>query len=130
MTDPKTPEASKSFKSVCLVENNPKGSGIQVTAFGNDGKPLAHGEGFVKKGKIWDDFIDNMQELVSVGGKVTGDSYALGRGQNSATYKEEGITLNVAKGLCDVTTVDRGGVTEGTMRMGVVLKGASFDVKP
>lgn len=127
MTDPKKPEVSKSFKSVCLVEDDPAGKGIKVTAFGNDGKPLASGKDFVEKGTIMSNFIDNMQELLSVGGRAVGDSTALGR-KEGATYQEGGIALNVAKGICDVSTVDRGGNPEGTMRMGVVLKNPAFEV--
>ncbi len=126
MTDKKKPpEAAQSFKSVCVIENSADGKGIRATAYGNDGKVVATGKDFVS-GSIMSNFIDNMQELVSVGGQVIGDSYAQGREKNFATFKEGGITLNVAKGLCDVSTVDHGGVPEGTMRMGVVLKDVPF----
>jgi hypothetical protein len=128
MTDPVKPQVSRTFKSVCLVEDSPDGKGIKVTAYGNNGVALASGKDFVKKGIIWDDFIDNMNDLITVGGKATGDSYALGRKSGDATFREGGIALNVSKGICDVSTVDRGGVPEGTMRMGVVLKNPSFDV--
>ena len=129
MTDPKTPNVSRSFKDVCVVENAPNGKGIQVTAFGKDGQTLATGKDFVKQG-LWDDFIDNMNDLVSVGGKVVGDSYTVGNGKYGATYKDGGIKLDVAAGSCEVTTVDAGQISNKPVQLGVALKDVPFTAGP
>lgn len=128
MTDPVKPTISKSFKDVCLVEDKPDGKGIQVTAYGKDGKPFATGDAFRKEGVIWDTFLDNMKDLVSVGGKATGDSHTLGNGKYGATYQDGGIKLNVPDGKCEVTTVDGGQNPNRTVTLGVQLKAPAFDV--
>ena len=122
---------SKSFKDVCVVENKSNGQGLQVIAYGSAGRPIATGDGFKKEGIIWDSFMDNMRDLLSTGGKATGDSYSLGNGQHGATYSENGIKIDLAKGTCDVTTVDGGQNPNKPVQLGVVLKGAPFDaMKP
>lgn len=130
MADLGTPSASKSFRDVCLVEDAPNGKGVQLTAYGSNGKPFATGDAFRKEGVLWDSFQDNLKDLLSVGGKATGDSHTIGNGKYGATYKEGGVKLDVAAGTCEVTTVDAGQNADKTRQLGVVLRGASFDVKP
>lgn len=130
MTEKTKPELKGTFQNTCLVGNKPDGKGIEVIAFGKDGKIIATGDDFKKSGLLYDSFAENMLDLLGSGGKAKGDSYAAGRGQYDATYKEGGLAINVAKGICDVSTVDRGGVPEGTTRLGVTLKDVPFKVSP
>lgn len=126
MADTNTPSASKSFKDVCLVENNPTGNGIQITAFGSNGKPIATGDAVRKEGVVWDTFLDNMRDLLSTGGKATADSHTLDNGKNAASYKDGGIKLDVAAGSCEVTTVDGGQNADKPKQLGIVLKDVPF----
>jgi len=124
-----TPDLKSTFKNTCVVGNSPDGKGIQVLAFGKDGNLIATGKDFQKPG-IMGFFVQNMEDLLQSGGRATGDSYATGRGKYDATYKDDGLAINIAKGLCDVSTVDRGNIPEGTTRLGITVKDVPFKIAP
>jgi len=125
---------AQSFKSMCLVENSPSGKGIDVTAFDASGQAFAKGKDFTSLGPfnngVWGSFLENMSDMVGRGGKAVGDSIVLGAKKFDATQNEGCVKINLAKGQCDVTTVDGGGIPNKTVTLGVTLQGAPFAATP